>query len=572
MKQKILTCLATATLIACAQTDIVTPPETDNEQARAHASPVKPGVSQPPPRQAETAPREVRLAQPPAPAEAKLHSSDQLHGAARMMAIAPAKPVATPVQGEGYAHIAENRFQQVALSPLSTFGLDVDSASYSNVRRFLSQGRLPPIDAVRIEEMINYFDYDFAAQPSAHPLSVTTQMSVAPWNPAHQLVMVGVSARDLAAEQRPANRLVFLLDTSGSMNNPSKLPLLKRSFQILVEQLRPQDSVAIVTYAGSAGLVLAPTSGTHKEAIYAALNRLSAGGSTAGGQGLALAYQVAAQQFVAQANNRVILATDGDFNVGQSSEGELIRMIEARRDKGVFLSVLGFGSGNYQDAKMQQLSSHGNGTHHYIDTDREAERVFRHKLQGTLYTVAKDAKIQIEWNPQAVAEYRLIGYENRLLNAEDFSDDRKDSGDVGAGHNITVLYEIVPANGDETAAALRYQQARPAPGRSEELGLIKLRYKTPQATRSTELSHVIAAQQSAGEQLAWAAGVAEFGLLLRQSEFRAQASFDAVLSRLEAIAGGDPLRQELVGLVRQAKVASQSQLGLNQAGRIDPRE
>ena len=572
MKPKILTCLTTATLIACAQTDIVPPPEADNEQAQAHAIPVKPSISQPPPAQAEMATRGERLALPAAPTAAKLQSADQRHGAARMMTRAPASPVAAPVQGEGYAHTAENRFQQVALSPLSTFGLDVDSASYSNVRRFLSQGRLPPIDAVRIEELINYFDYDFATPPGVHPLSVTTQMSAAPWNPAHQLLMVGVSARDLAAEQRPANRLVFLLDTSGSMNSPSKLPLLKRSFQILVEQLRPQDSVAIVAYAGSAGLVLPPTSGQHKEAIYAALNRLNAGGSTAGGQGLALAYQVAAQQFLDQANNRVILATDGDFNVGQSSEGELIRMIEARRDKGVFLSVLGFGSGNYQDAKMQQLSSHGNGTHHYIDTDREAERVFRHKLQGTLYTVAKDAKIQIEWNPQTVAGYRLVGYENRLLNAEDFSDDRKDSGDVGAGHSITVLYEIVPANGHEAETALRYQQASSAPGRGDELGLVKLRYKAPQATRSTELSHVIAAQQSSGEQLAWAAGVAEFGLLLRHSEFRAQASFDAVLSRLEAMTGGDPLRQEMVGLVRQAKVASQSQLGLNQPGRIDPRE
>lgn len=571
MKQKILTCLATATLIACAQTDLATTSSPDVEHVRHQSLPVKPSVSEQPPAQPEVVRSHETAGAPRRAAAAKMYAADHLADTSRMLAIAPAMPPASPVQGEGYAHIAENRFQQVALSPRSTFGLDVDSASYSNVRRFLSQGRLPPLDAVRIEEMINYFDYDFAEASSAHPLSVTTQMSAAPWNPAHKLVMVGVSAHDLAAEQRPANRLVFLLDTSGSMNNPSKLPLLKRSFQILVEQLRAQDSVAIVTYAGSAGLVLPPTSGAHKEAIYAALNRLSAGGSTAGGQGLELAYQVATQQFLAQANNRVILATDGDFNVGQSSEGELIRLIEARRDQGVFLSVLGFGSGNYQDAKMQQLSSHGNGTHHYIDTDREAERVFRHKLQGTLYTVAKDAKIQIEWNPQAVAEYRLIGYENRLLKAEDFADDRKDSGDVGAGHTVTVLYEIVPADGADQSAPLRYQQTSPARAHNDEVGLVKLRYKTPQASNSTEFSHVIAAHHSAGPQLAWAAGVAELGLLLRHSEFRGQASFDGVLSRVEAIAGDDPLRREFVGLVRQAKVASQSQLGLNQPGPGDPR-
>ena len=476
---------------------------------------------------------------------------------------------------EGYDYFAENRFQQVALSPLSTFGLDVDTASYSNVRRFLSQGQLPPVDAVRIEELINYFDYDFAAASAAEdgsvqPLSVATELGNAPWNPAHKLVMIGVQARELQEQTRPANRLVFLIDTSGSMNNADKLPLLKRSFQILVEQMRPQDSVAIVTYAGSAGLVLPSTNGNNKEAIYAALNRLSAGGSTAGASGIQLAYQVAQQQFLASANNRVILATDGDFNVGQSSEGELVRMIEARRDQGVFLSILGFGTGNYQEAKMQQLAGHGNGTHHYIDTDREARRVFRSKLQGTLYTVAKDAKIQVEWNPATVAQYRLIGYENRMLNAEDFKDDRKDAGDVGAGHSVMVLYEIVPAQTAGNAApdqsGLRYQQARPvqpvpAQVASNELGLIKLRYKQPQASDSREFSQIIRSDAASGHNLQWAGAVAEFGMLLRQSQDRGQANYDAVLARSVAAMGDDELRQEFVGLVRQAKVAGQSQLG-----------
>ncbi len=568
MKPNILFFLSIGVLSACAQTkpgsgSSPDPVAVHDEQPAEYAAStvaVKPQRAD----KFEVRVQTRQMAQPEAFSADEAMSLGKIAG---MPAVPPAQSVA---HAEGYAPIAENRFQQVSLSPLSTFGLDVDTASYSNVRRFLSQGQLPPVDAVRIEELINYFDYPVSANASAHPLNITTESTVAPWNPANRLVMVGVHARDLAVEQRPANRLVFLLDTSGSMNNPNKLPLLKRSFQILIEQLGPQDSVAIVAYAGSAGVVLSPTSGAHKEAIYAALNRLRAGGSTAGAQGLELAYQLAANQFVAQANNRVILATDGDFNVGQSSEGDLIRLIESRRDQGVFLSVLGFGTGNYQEAKMQQLSSHGNGTHHYIDTDREAERVFRDKLQGTLYTVAKDAKIQLEWNPQTVSAYRLIGYENRLLNAEDFTDDRKDAGDVGAGHSITVLYEVVLADGNDESVALRYQKLRPTTAHSGELGLVKLRYKAPQASSSQELRQVISASQSAGDNIAWAASVAELGMLLRGSEHRAQASYDAVLRRVEARAGENPLRREFVGLVRQAKVASQSQLGLNQPGRFVP--
>lgn len=566
MKPNILFFLGIAALSACARSDNTSTPVPPPSSASAHELTQDAAVlPAPKPQRAERA----AMAQAQAVPEARF--ADQAVSMGKVVGLAvPPMPAANEA-GEGYAPLAENRFQQVALSPLSTFGLDVDTASYSNVRRFLSQGQLPPVDAVRIEELINYFDYPLSATASEHPLSISTESAAAPWNPAHRLVMVGVKARDLNAAERPPNRLVFLLDTSGSMSNANKLPLLKRSFQILIEQLRAQDSVAIVTYAGSAGLVLPPTSGAHKEAIYAALNRLSAGGSTAGAQGLELAYEVAAKQFVEAANNRVILATDGDFNVGQRSEGDLIRLIESRRDQGVFLSVLGFGSGNYQEAKMQQLSSHGNGTHHYIDSDREADRVFRDKLQGTLYTVAKDAKIQLEWNPQQVAEYRLIGYENRLLNAEDFVDDRKDAGDVGAGHSITVLYEVVPASGaNATAAPLRYQEQRPRPAHATELGLIKLRYKPAKAERSVEMTQVIASTARAGDNLAWAAAVAELGMLLRGSEHRAQANYDDLLRRVEAQAGDDALRREFVGLVRQAKVASQSQLGLNQPGQFSP--
>lgn len=477
----------------------------------------------------------------------------------------PAPVFAPPPQSfnrEGYKHIAENGFRSTQLSPLSTFGLDVDTASYSNLRRFLSQGQLPPADAVRIEELVNYFDYSYPAPKAGEALAVSTELSTAPWNPSNQLALIGVRA--MAPVTRQANRLVFLLDTSGSMNSADKLPLLKRSFQILVEQLRPEDSVAIVTYAGSAGLVLPATSGDHKENIYAALNRLSAGGSTAGARGIELAYQVASSQFLPEGNNRVILATDGDFNVGQSSEGELVRLIEDRRDQGIFLTVLGFGSGNYQDGRMQSLADHGNGAHYYIDTDREADRIFRDKLSSTLYTVAKDVKLQIEWNPAKVAQYRLIGYENRLLAAEDFVDDRKDAGELGAGHQVTALYELIPASGNETGAELRYQRDELVRRSANEMGLIKWRYKTPLASASRERQQVILDQPVAlansSTNLRWAASVAELGMLLRGSEHRGQASFDAVIARAEPLLGeaaDQALRREFIGLSRQAKIASQ---------------
>lgn len=510
-------------------------------------------------------------AQPGTPAR-HLAQEKIASGLSRLSVDALAPPPRPEHNREGYEYIAENGFASVSSSPLSTFGLDVDTASYSNVRRFLNAGQLPPPDAVRIEELINYFDYDYPPADARHPVRIQTELSVAPWNPAHRIALVGVRAKDLSAGEQVANRLVFLIDTSGSMNQSNKLPLLKRSLQILVEQMRAQDSVAIVTYAGSAGLVLPPTSGRDKDAIYGALARLRAGGSTAGARGIELAYQVAREQFLPQANNRVILATDGDFNVGQSSDGELVRLIEARRDSGIFLSVLGFGTGNYQDAKMQKLADHGNGTHHYIDSDQEADRVFRSQLLGTLYTVAKDVKIQIEWNPAKVAQYRLIGYENRLLATQDFRNDRKDAGDVGSGHTVTVLYEIIPVRGHDEPDALRYQPRRALRplGRdhSGELGLVKLRYKLPQDSVSQEFSQVMHDQalemHRASANLRWATAVAELGLLLGDSRFKGTASYAALIKRAQSVldhGSSDPQQREFIGLARQARLASTAQLG-----------
>lgn len=483
--------------------------------------------------------------------------------------ILPPAPPPQHYNREGYQLITENRFHDPQLSPLSTFGLDVDTAAYSNLRRFINQGRLPPADAVRIEELVNYFDYDHAAPTGEHPVSVSTELGRAPWNPDHYLAMVGVRAQAVAAAVQPAKRLVFLIDTSGSMNQADKLPLLRRSFAALVEQLGADDRVAIVTYAGSAGLALASTDGRNKEAIYRALNELRAGGSTAGAQGIELAYQIARQQFDEHGNNRVILATDGDFNVGPSSDGELVRMIQARRDQGIFLTVLGFGQGNLQDGKMHQIADHGNGNYYYIDTDLEARRVLSDKLSGTLLTVAKDVKLQVEFNPATVASYRLIGYESRQLAAEDFVDDRKDAGELGAGHTVTALYEIVPVQGaSRSAVELRYQAGRSysTPDADGELMQVKTRYKMPDQSRSLALPaqqisiRALAAAPSADWQ--WASTVAEFGMLLRASEHRGQASYSRVLSRAErlAVTAQDDLAREFVGLVRQAKVLAQARL------------
>ncbi len=363
---------------------------------------------------------------------------------------------------EAYRHIVENPFLDVTRAPLSTFSIDVDTAAYSNTRRFLNEGRLPPKDAVRIEELINYFAYDYPQPVGDAPFSVTTEVAQCPWNSAHRLVHVGLQGKRLSRAQLPPANLVFLLDVSGSMQEPNKLPLVKSALSLLAEQLTERDRVALVVYAGSSGLVLPATTGDRKGEILAAIERLEAGGSTNGGAGIQLAYKVAADNFIRDGINRVILATDGDFNVGVTNEGDLVRLIEAKRQSGVFLSVLGFGTGNVKDATMEQLADKGNGNYAYIDTAAEARKVLGQQLGGTLATIAKDVKLQLEFNPARAAAYRLIGYENRLLRDEDFNDDTKDAGEIGAGHTVTALYEVVPAGQEWSNPGvdpLKYQTA-----------------------------------------------------------------------------------------------------------------
>jgi Ca-activated chloride channel family protein len=469
---------------------------------------------------------------------------------------------------EGYERIYDNEFMAAGTNPLSTFSIDVDQASYANVRRFIREGRLPPPDAVRIEELINYFTYDLPSPEGPDPFSVHSEVGRAPWNPAHRLVRIGIQGRTVDTEDLAASNLVFLLDVSGSMNSPNKLPLLKSALRLLVDQLRPQDQVAIVVYAGAAGVVLDPTSGGVKERILDALSRLEAGGSTAGGAGLQLAYDVARRNHLEGGNNRVILATDGDFNIGPSSDAAMVRLIEARRDEGTFLTVLGFGTGNLQDAKMEKLADHGNGNFAYIDTALEAHKVLVSEFGGTLYTIAKDVKIQVEFNPIHVQAYRLIGYENRLLAAEDFNDDRKDAGDLGAGHTVTALYEVIPVGveagtlmRDRGIDDLRYQDdgARIAAGESPELLFIKLRYKDPDERRSRLLTHpVLDTEQDPSVDFTFAASVAAFGMVLRDSKYGGSTDLETVLRWARRSVGSDleGYRKEFVRMVEAARQLS----------------
>ena len=448
---------------------------------------------------------------------------------------------------ENYARIYDNRFLAAKANPLSTFAIDVDRASYGNVRRFLQQGARPPADAVRVEELINYFPYDYPEPRGEHPFSVVTDVMDAPWKSGHRLVRIGLQGRRIPTAELPPSNLVFLIDVSGSMMPPNKLPLVKRSLGLLVDRLRPQDRVAIVVYAGSAGLILPSTSGAHRAQIRAALDRLDAGGSTAGAAGIRLAYDVAREHHVEGGTNRVVLATDGDFNVGVSSDGELVRLIEERREQGTFLTVLGFGYGNLKDSKLESLADKGNGNYAYVDDLLEAQKVLVHEMGGTLVTIAKDVKIQVEFNPAQVQAYRLIGYENRLLAKEDFDDDTKDGGEMGAGHSVTALYEIVPAGvpTDVTIGedSLRYQHASLSEtGRhGNELLLVKLRYKDPEGSRSRLMVHPVASEtgRSAGGDARFAAAVAAFGMLLRDSEFKGSATWAQVLELARAGRGAD---------------------------------
>jgi Ca-activated chloride channel family protein len=469
-----------------------------------------------------------------------------------------------PVDREGYSHMQENEFQKAADQPLSTFSIDVDVASYANSRRFLNSSRLPPPDAVRIEEFINYFSYDYPEPQGEHPFSIWADAADCPWRAEHKLVRIAIKGKTIPKAELPPSNLVFLIDSSGSMQDDSKLPLVQKALRLLVEELRPKDRVAIVTYAGSAGLVLESTPGSEKAAILAAIDRLQAGGSTAGAQGIQLAYQVAVANLLKKGNNRVILATDGDFNVGVTSDGDLVRLIERERERGVFLTVLGVGEGNYQDAKMQQLADKGNGNYAYLDDIAEAQKVLVSQLAGTLYAVAKDMKIQVEFNPTRVQAYRLIGYEKRALKARDFNDDKKDAGELGAGHTVTALYEIIPPGVREDLSGideLKYQKAvLSQAATSGEFLTVKVRYKDPDAQESKLLTRPLAGEPrpwvEASPDFRFAAAAAGFGMLLRGSSFSGDLSFAKVSQLAQSAAGKDPggYRGEFLRLVEKARL------------------
>lgn len=466
---------------------------------------------------------------------------------------------------ETYDRIDDNGWQRVADKPLSTFSVDVDTASYSNTRRFLNQGQRPPKDAVRIEELLNYFSYDYPQPPSDAPFSITTELGDAPWNARHKLVHIGLQGRRIADESMPPRNLVFLIDVSGSMMTELRLPLVKKSLSMLVGHLTERDRVAIVVYAGASGLVLPSTSGSDRTAILAAIDALEAGGSTNGGAGIQLAYQVASEHFIRNGVNRVVLATDGDFNVGVTNQGDLLRLIEQRRTTGIFLTVLGFGMGNVKDSTLEKLADRGNGHYAYIDSVQEAQKVLVTEAGATLVTIAKDVKLQVEFNPQRVAAYRLIGYENRLLQDRDFNDDTKDAGEIGAGHSVTALYEIVPAGVPIDIPGvdpLKYQQpARTTPQTaSNDLLTVKIRYKQPDGDTSRLLDRAIDSRARMTSNLGFASSVAAFGMLLRDSEHKGTASFQQVLNLARQHRGADAHghRAEFIRLVEVAATLSRA--------------
>lgn len=463
---------------------------------------------------------------------------------------------------EGYATISENGFKNPKEAPLSTFSIDVDAASYSNMRRFVKNGSIPPTDAVRVEEMINYFDYDYPQPTDGHPFEIIYELGECPWNKDNKLLHIGLQGKKFLNKEIPPSNLVFLIDVSGSMSDENKLPLLKKAFKLLVSQLRAEDKVAMVVYAGSSGLVLPSTSGSEKEKIINALDRLQSGGSTAGAAGLKLAYEVAKNNFMKDGNNRIIIATDGDFNVGQSSNEEMERLIVEYRDKGIFISVAGFGMGNYKDDKMEIIADKGNGNYSYIDNLMEAKKVFINEFSSTLYTIAKDVKIQIEFNPAYVAEYRLVGYENRLLADKDFDNDKKDAGEMGAGHTVTALYEIVPVGGKNAySPKLKYQSTEPQPVKpgNGEFATIKFRYKKPDGDKSILMERIIpnktVSAAQASDNYKFSASVAGFGMLLRNSEFKGENTYDNVLELARSSKGkdSDGYRAEFINLVELAK-------------------
>ncbi|MEM9672877.1 MAG: von Willebrand factor type A domain-containing protein [Bacteroidota bacterium] len=468
---------------------------------------------------------------------------------------------------EEYATIRENPFLASALNPLSTFSIDVDAASYGNIRRFINQGEMPPKDAVRIEEMVNYFNYDYPQPTGNAPFSINPELVECPWNPQHHLLKIGLQGKKIPTENLPPSNLVFLIDVSGSMDYSNKLPLLKKAFRMLTDQLRPEDRVAMVVYAGAAGVVLESTSGSEKAKIKEALDRLQAGGSTAGGAGIQLAYDIAKKNFQEGGNNRVILATDGDFNIGESSNAAMERMIEKKRSEGIFLTVLGFGMGNYKDSKMELLADRGNGNYAYIDNIQEAKKVLVSEFGGTLFTIAKDVKFQLEFNPAKVQGYRLIGYENRALRSEDFNDDKKDAGELGSGHTVTALYEVIPTGVDagdllKSVDDLKYQRQKTerSASRSEEWLTLKLRYKAPNGNSSKLVKQPLTGEvqpfDESSENLQFAASVAGFGMLLRDSQFKGNLTYDAVAQMAREAKGEDQegYRQEFIRLVESCNL------------------
>ncbi|KIC93154.1 YfbK domain-containing protein [Flavihumibacter solisilvae] len=467
---------------------------------------------------------------------------------------------------EEYDGITENRFHDVLQSPLSTFSIDVDAASYSNVRRFLNHGQLPPAGAVRTEELINYFNYDYPQPKGEVPFSINAEYGPCPWNPEHQLLSIGLQGKTIPVDNLPASNLVFLIDVSGSMMSEEKLPLVKSSMKLLTDQLREQDKVAIVVYAGSAGQVLGSTSGADKRKIKDAIDALEAGGSTAGGAGIKLAYKIARESFMLEGNNRVILCTDGDFNVGVSSNAAMEKLVEEERGDGIFLTVLGYGMGNYKDSRMQILADKGNGNHAYIDGMSEAKKVLVNEFGGTLFTIAKDVKLQVEFNPVNVRAYRLIGYENRLLNKEDFNNDKKDAGDMGSGHTVTALYEIIPAGVHnkftDSVDALKYQPKQKATtGASNEMLTVKVRYKSPRGNKSMLTDMVVRKHNSRRDLSAnwkFSAAVACWGMLLNNSGFIQQADHAKVLELAQQATGADPegYRAEFIRLVKKSQALS----------------
>lgn len=444
------------------------------------------------------------------------------------------------LNSEEYHGITEQGYKSVAEQPLSTFSIDVDTASYGNIRRMINRGQEVPKDAVRIEEMLNYFSYDYDKPTGDMPFSVNTELSDCPWNPENQLLLVGLQAKEIDFENRPMANLVFLLDVSGSMYDEDKLPLVQKSFSMLAEELTENDRVSIVTYAGYEKVILKGARGDQKEKIRNALEGLAAGGSTAGEAGINMAYDLAADNFIEGGNNRIILATDGDLNVGVSSEEGLISLIEEKRKSGIHLSVLGFGTGNLKDNKMEALADHGDGNYNYIDSQKEAKKVLVEEMGGTLITVAKDVKLQLEFNPAQAQGYRLIGYENRALKDEDFADDTVDAGEIGAGHRVTALYELIrPGKG---GIELKYQETQPEnrekKATDDELLTISLRYKEPDGEESRLMTSVVKAdayQKNMSHNLKFASAVAEFGMLLRDSEFKGDSSYKGILDLLSEI-------------------------------------